>query len=552
MVRTGRRLAPALAAVAVAALLAACAEPDLTVGVPNTTTTAPPPSRVTEPHEGGETPPPAPDGEAAETAAPGETTPGRAAEPSEQADPSPGGAESPPAPAPSVEPPGEPGPPPAVEDESASGQDQPEPAAPPPAAGAPGLTATTLRVAVVADVETGGVADGRSRSVQLAVRAWAEAVNASGGLAGRTVDVVTLDAGLFGHEAVLSEACDGDIFALVGSDALLDDEGVELLGGPDCDLVDFPAQVHSPRRAASPRTFQAVPVSTGWANVGALRWVAERQPVRIRSTATFFVDFPVTVIAAERTAEAARSLGFEVVYDPSVTVGESLDPHVADMVAAGVHHVLWDGGAHRLLDLLASLEAAGLTVGVNCGTACRSALFMDAAGGSADGVLIWSPYLPLREEAQSPELAAYRQWLAAVDPEATPDLQGLAAWAAGRLFEEAVRRAIDAGTPAEDPGALSASGVAAAAAGIVNWHGHGLHAPSNPGTGDPSPCGVVMGASGGNLFRFHPVLPGTFDCSPENLFVLEATARLGLDPLFESGAAGTTEGQSEPATSEGG
>ena len=414
------------------------------------------------------------------------------------------------------------------------------------------MTATSLRVAVIADVETGGVADGRSRSVQAAVRAWAEAVNASGGLAGRTVDVVTLDAGLFGHEAVLAEACDGDIFALVGSDALLDDEGVELLGEPGCDLVDFPAQVHSPRRAASPRTFQTIPVSVGAVNVGALRWVAERQPVRIRSTATFFVDFPVTVIAAERTAEAARSLGFEVVYDPSVTIGESLDPYVADMAATGVHHVLWDGDTHRLLNLLASLEAAGLTVGVNCGTACRSALFMDVAGEAADGVLIWSPYLPLREEAQSPELSAYRQWLAVVDPSATPDLQGLAAWAAGRLFEEAVRRAIDAGTPAEDPGALSSSSVAAAAAGIVNWHGHGLHAPSNPGTGDPSPCGVVMGASGGNLFRFHPVLPGTFDCSPQNLFVLEATAQLGLDPLSGSDAPGATEGQSAPTGSEGG
>ena len=550
MVRTGRRLAPALAAIAVAALLAACAEPDLTVGVPNTTTTAAAP-RVVQSPDSSETPAPAPD-EGAEAVSPPETAPAPATEPSGQPDPPPDGAASRPAPAPSVEPPGDAGPPPAAEDRPASGQDPPGPSPSPPAREAPGLTATTLRVAVVADVATGGVADGRSRSVHLAVRAWAEAVNASGGLAGRSVEVVTLDAGLFGHEAVLAEACDGDIFALVGSDALLDDEGVELLGGPDCDLVDFPAQVHSPRRAASPRTFQAVPVSPGSVNVGALRWVAERQPVRIRSTATFFVDFPVTVIAAERTAEAARSLGFEVVYDPSVTIGESLDPYAADMVATGVHHVLWDGDAHRLLDLLASLEATGLRVGVNCGTACHSALFMDAAGVEADGVLIWSPYLPLREEAQSPELAAYRQWLTVVDPGATPDLQGLAAWAAGRLFEEAVRRAIGAGTPEEDPGALSASSVAAAAAGIVNWHGHGLHAPSNPGTGDPSPCGVVMGASGGNLFRFHPVQSGTFDCSPENLFVLEATSQLGLDPLSEPGAARPGDGRSESAGSRGG
>ena len=531
MVRRGRRLAPVLAAVVVAALLAACTEPDLTVGVPNTTTTAPLPSRVTE------APPPAPEGAVGETASPEATAPPQAPEPPAPAEPSPSGAEPAPGVEPPAEPSGDPAVPSAIEDQPASGQEPPESPAP-PVVEAPGLTATTLRVAVIADVETGGVADGRSRSVHAAVRAWAEAVNAAGGLAGRTIDVVTLDAGLFGHEAVLAEACGGDIFALVGSDALLDDEGVELLGGPDCDLVDFPAQVHSPRRATSPRTFQAVPVSPGSVNVGALRWVAERQPVRIRSTATFFVDLPVTVMAAERTAEAARSLGFEVVYDPSITISENLDPYVAEMVTAGVHHVLWDGDTHRLLDLLASLDAAGLSVGLNCGTACASAQFMDSAARAADGILIWSPYLPLREEAQSPELAAYRQWLAVTDPGAVPDLQGLAAWAAGRLFEEAVRRAIGAGTPAADPGALSAASAAAAAAGIVNWHGHGLHAPSSPGTGEPSPCGVVMGASDGNLFRFHPVPAGTFDCSPENLFALEATARLGLDDSSGSGATG--------------
>jgi len=539
MVRTGRCLAPTLAVLAAAALIAACAEPDLTVGVPNTTTTAPVPSRVAEPPAADDAPATAPDSGVGETTSPGETDPESSAEPSEPPASPPPVAESPPDPGTPVGPSEGSGSSPPDEDPAASGQ---EPAAPPPpVAEAPGLTATTLRVAVIADVETGGVADGRSRSVHSAMRAWAEAVNAAGGLAGRDVEVLALDAGLFGHESVLAEACAGDIFALVGGDALLDDEGVELLADPACDLVDFPARVHSLRRAASPRTFQAVPVSSEAVNVGALRWIVERQPVRIRSTATFFVDLPVTVIAAERTAEAARAMGFELVYDPSMAITEGLSPFVEEMAAAGVHHVLWDGDTHQLLDLLASLDAANLTVGVNCGTACDSALFLETAGEMADGVLLWSPYLPLREDAYSPELAAYQQWLAVVDPEAAPDLQGVAAWAAGRLFEEAVRRAIGAGTPEEDPRALSPSGVARAAAGIVNWHGHGLHGPSNPGTGDPSPCGVVMGASGGNLFRFHPVAAGTFDCAPENLFALRATAQLGLESPPEP-AAGASSG----------
>lgn len=543
MARTGRRVLPALAVIAAAVLVAACAEPDLTAGVPNTTTTTAPVPRVVDPPDGRPDPPPPPDGSGSAQGSAGESPPpaGAAPPPADPGGPAaPQGAQEPPASP-------EPAPQPSSSDARA---ERVEPSEAPPESGEEirGLTPTTLRIGVIADVETGGVADDRSLSVHTAMWAWAEAVNAAGGLAGRAVEVVTLDAGLFGHEATLAEACAGDIFALVGSDALLDDEGVELFDDPACDLVDFPARVHSPQRAGAPRTFQAAPVSSDVVAVGALRWVADRQPVRIGSTATFFVDLPVAVIAAERTIEAARSLGFELIYDPSVAIGESFDPYVQDMIAAGVHHVLWEGDTHRLVDLLASVSAAGLPLGVNCGSACHSALFLSSAGETADGLLIWSPYLPLREEVYSPELAAYRRWLAVVDPQATPDQQGVAAWAAGRLFEEAVRRATGTGTPEEDPVALSPATLAAAASRIVNWHGHGLHGASDPGPGDPTPCGVVMGVSGGKLLRFHPVEPGMFDCSPENLFSLEATALLGLDTPAESG---TAEAPDPPAGVEG-
>ena len=552
MARTGRRVALVIAVGAAASLLGACAEPDLTVGVPSTTTTAPA-TRVVDPPTG-----PVEDAAATEGSGTEATSVDAAPEPDSSGDPAPPPSGDPEATA-SPESPAEPSegsePPPApAADESPPSQPKPPepPPAPVPGVEIPGLTAETLRVGVIADVETGGVADGRSRSVHSAMGAWAEAVNAAGGLAGRTVEVMTLDAGLFGHEATLAEACAGDIFALVGSDALFDDEGVELLREPDCGLVDFPALVHSPQRAAAPRTFQATPLSNEVTDVGALRWVADRQPVRIRSTGTFFVDFPVTVIAAERLVEAARGLGFELIYDPSVAIGDNFDPYVEGMIDAGVHHLLWEGDTQRLVDLLASASAAGLAVGVNCGSACHSALFLESAGETADGVLIWSHYLPLREEDHSPELAAYRQWLAVVDPEATPDLQGVAAWSAGRLFEEAVRRAIGAGTPEEDPAALSRATVAAAASRIVNWHGHGLHGPSNPGPGDPTPCGIVMGVSGGKLFRFHPIEPGTFDCSPENLFDLEATAQLGLDLPAEPRVTEAPSSSSESEDSGGG
>ena len=421
----------------------------------------------------------------------------------------------------------------------------------------PGLTSETMKLGVIVDYETGGVADGRSHSAFLAVLSWAEAVNADGGLAGRRVRVGLIDAGLFGHAEALRQVCDGDFFALVGSDALFDQEGLEQLEDPECGLADFPARANSPKRASSSVSFYSVPIPAGVVEAGAMRALAERHPEAVKTAASIFVDFPATVVATEQTREAAMGLGYEFRYDPTVDFDADFAEQAKLLSVLEVSSLIWAGDAFQLAELLSSAAGEGLELQVSCAAACHGAQLTElmaeateAASERSEGetaeaaseLLTWSPYLPPGEEDYSSELAAYRQWLEEVEPGAEPDIRGVAAWSAARLFEEAVLRAVRGGTPSEDFALLSPETLTEAARGIINWNGRGLHSVTHPGRGEGTPCGVVLSVGAEGWERVRPAERGTFDCSEENLFTLEVTAGLGLDPDVQDGAE-ETEGE---------
>ncbi len=531
-----------VASIVLAGVLVACARPDLTVGVPVPELRVVAAEGVVAAEEQGdsleapysEQPPPAPSPDTTQTqsdaAGAVEATEPRQSQAPAAAEPSASPSMSEPVSAPSTT--------------SAASRVE-----------AAGLTDQSIKVGVVVDDETGGVADGRSNSAFLAVLAWAEAVNSEGGLAGRRVRVGLIDAGLFGHHSALAQVCEGDFFAIVGSDALFDDEGAELLSESSCELLDFPARANTPLRAASPITFLSVPTPRGVVESGALRALAERHPEAIKASSAIFVNFPSTVVATEQALEAALAYGFEFVYSPTVGFDVDFSGHAAVISSLGVESLVWAGDEFRLAEFLRAAAAESLDLKVRCAAACHSSRFAALAGKAlSEGgvqILTWSPYLPLGEEAHSPELATYGQWLAEIEPDAVGDLRGVAAWASARLFEEAVRRSVRAGTPGEDFGTLSLQGVADSARGILNWNGFGLHGLTHPGKGEGTPCGVVLSVTADGWERVQPSEPGMFDCSPENLYELVMTAELGLSLADDGDPQDSGTGGDELAELEG-
>ena len=513
-----------------------------------------------------------------------------------------------------------------------------EPAAP----AVPGLTDQVMRLAVIADVETGGVADNRSRSVWGAISAWAAEVRIRGGLAGRELDITHFDTGLFNHQEAINQVCEGDFFAVVGSDALLDNDGIERLGGPDCPVLNFPAIAYSPQHQSHPNTFLSNPQPPDMLQIGPLQQMAASRPAGAEAAALpLLSNLDPVLINGEKLREGATAADFAIVADPEVELVSLLcAPHelyrdLTDMEAKAVLWNTYGGWLSQLLATqglapesitdsaieldepstaspddpdqqptadnpanqpdtpIASKPAPSSTVSnllcpspvatpdipsetaeepastpdppaqleldfTLCHHTCHSHLTTDLLVEAAaqnnlnnPNLLVWTHLLPIEEIETNDQLWRYIILLQLVgdsgdDQPFFPDLQGLAAWSAGRLFQEAVtiadqklqaQNSSDSGglfpsfaADAAPPAQLTQQAVIDAMAEITEWTSHGLHQPTNPAEQTPSPCFALLAwnTSEASWQRLYPAAPGTWDCDEDNLYTLETTGQLGL------------------------
>ncbi len=494
-----------------------------------------------------------------------------------------------------------------------------------PAVDVPGVTDTTIRVGVIADVETGGIADGRSRSAWGGVAAWAEAVNVFGGLGGREIEVVYIDTGLFNHEAAIERACQGDIFAIVGSDALFDHEGLSQLGGEDCPVLDFPAVAKSPQRQGRAETFLSNPTPPGVIQVGPLQTLAEISPEGEDAAAMILLDdISTSIIRGEKEIEAALSQGYTTILEPTTQLTSLLCAPIElydQMVTQGVRSLLWPTDGVWLANFLQTgdpgdtsgeaeddssnddsnadgveegsdeneasdgessdgsaseddpSDGAGSSEGENCPAeseisesdtsdtrerlnleftfcdmTCNRADFsavLSATAAESANIYLATHLLPIEEAQLNRDLTQYITTLSFLSRSdsrlpSEPDLQGVAAWAAARLFEEAVRQAIqpEAGNTFLP---LTTQAVLEAVANIDNWDAHGLHAPSNPASKTPTNCFALLRYQDGNWQRQHPTTAGEWDCAPDNLYTLRITGGLQAADRSQSSPAGLNQ-----------
>ena len=455
---------------------------------------------------------------------------------------------------------------------------------------APGISDDVIKIGVIADASEGNAVTGGSESAWLAMRAWAQAVNSTGGLGGRDVEIVLFDSNVFDHRAAIQEACDSDIFALVGSYALFDGDGVDLLNDESCRLPDFPAAALSPARRESPVTFVSNPTSNDLWQAGAARFLSERYPQSSAALGTVVLDLPVAFYRAQRDIEAATAGGFGFTFQATAdVVGEDYDALASALLEANARGIFWSADSQRILELLTAWESlmdqlptfplgapaedsAGTTDGeaeaapeedltpvpeegtdpeaddtpiepvedvtvieeeptggeffVLCSTDCYSQSWVELAGELETNIWVSIGLLPFEEPGDNVELVRYVLFLREeVDEEAELELIGLSSWASALLFEEAVNRAMFA-----SGGGLTRELVIEAAGTITEWDARGLHGPTNPAEGIPSPCFMLVSPTPSGWIRRHPTTQGTLDCDPDNLVQLVESATLGIDP----------------------
>ena len=404
---------------------------------------------------------------------------------------------------------------------------------PAPFEGEPGVSADEIRVGVIIDSSGDPVNDQMSQSALQAVQAWAASINDAGGLVGRQVVVEGIETSpvLADHAVTINIACNRDFFALVGSTALFDGDGLDQLESPQCGLPDFPAVVNSQERLESRVTTVSNPIVNNLWVAGSERWLAETRPDDAAAAATMLLEFPVTLVNGERMIEAAERQGYEFVHRPQIGFGTDFAAEAAALAESEAALLTWRNDGARLIDLLGQLSAQELDrpAVIECGQACYSDTWVEAAGAEGDGVSVWLPTVPVEELDTNSELTRYSFFLGQLDAGAVPTSTGISAWAAALLFEEAVNLAVGTGTPEFDPNAITREGVIAAADSITQWDARGLHGTSNPSFNVPSGCFVVLTLTNGQWDRTFPERRGELDCSADNLVNLTITTTLGSE-----------------------
>lgn len=425
--------------------------------------------------------------------------------------------------------------------------DEPTPVPTPTPEPAPGLTASEIQVAVIYDDQTGGTADGLFVDSFLGTLAWQQMINEREprGIGGRSVSLIPFDARLSNHEQVLREVCDGDFFAIVGSQSLGDGEGARLLGSAECDIPDFAAATHSPVRAASPVTFVPNPFLNDTRQAGPARWFVEQFPEASQNVALFRFNALDLEVEAERLRETlVRGSGMAVTFGPQLDLQEDFAERIIPAwEEAGVQSLVWNADSGRLIKLLSQLEERPAFV--LCELDCYSEDFIDRGGQNVEGVYTWIPHVPFGSPNSPAEMVSYLRWLGEAAPGRGWSEVGFQSWLSGRLFEESMERLMSVEESFSRRQLL-------AAAGTVNaFNGEGvLVGFTDPANGIPSSCFTLMVVAEGEWQQAHPEPPAEIDCDPGNLFDLIATRQFGLLAEIETQASVADEAPEPTPTSD--
>ncbi len=391
---------------------------------------------------------------------------------------------------------------------SSSNADPDTPCGPGDAKGATdqGVTDTDITISTIQDIS--GPRPGLFQGNKDAIDAFAAYCNSLGGVLGRKLKLNDLDSALFGHRDKTVEAC-GSAFAIVGQAAALDSAGAQ--AGVDCHIPDIPAFTAEAPHAGAINVVQPLPNPINSLAVGMQRYLANKNPKKVKHAAMLFVDLSVTQVTARKRMEGYAKVGYHYDYQQSIAIAElNWGPEIEAFRSRniGVFDVVSD------LTNLVGLEKALRTQNVigAIGESDQSGYdqgFIDSAGPAGEGTYVIATTVPFEEARTSREMRLFLEWLHKTRADATPTALGVQGWSAGLLFATALKTLGSDVTRAKLMDALHT---------IHQWDGHGIHAPSDPGAGKASGCFAALRVKGGKFVREFP--DKGFSCDPKNVTTL--------------------------------
>jgi ABC-type branched-subunit amino acid transport system substrate-binding protein len=402
-----------------------------------------------------------------------------------------------------------------------------------------GLTATTIKVGMIADVDT-SLAPGLFQKSVNAVKAWADIVNANGGLAGRKVVVDFCDSKLDPNATTncVINACQND-FALVGTSAnaledLSDIDGCKNAAGKAIGIPDLAAFAFLPL-ACDPDTYliggygpycatAKENPQTYTANIGDARYYTSQFKglhgvfVYDSDVPTLKTDFLPNFAGDEDLGVKADAQGS---YAESGSAPESaLTPVISAIKAAGSSYVYAGSTPQNtiLLEREAKLQGVSSVKVWACNSGCYDSNFYEQGGSVVNGTYAQLDDLPFYTEYQdNPALAALVKQMGGT---ANLNNNAVLSYVMCLLFQDAVQKATANG------GTLDRQTLFTALNGENSFDADGIIGPTNVGGHQLSDCDVITQLVNGQWQRAYPTKPGTFDCNSGNTKTIKLNVTL--------------------------
>jgi ABC-type branched-subunit amino acid transport system substrate-binding protein len=400
-------------------------------------------------------------------------------------------------------------------------------------AGEIGVTAKTINIAVVADVDN-PIAPNAFKGIVDGAQAGAKYVNANGGAAGRTVKVDFIDSHLNPNDTrnAIITACGQDL-AMVGTATALftglsDLTGCKDEAGQATGLPDIGAIVLGTSEACSPVSFPVIPSmidcstvgknpQTYRTNQGIFKYLA-KQNKNLHGPFIKTNDSPDAERSTDALAAGAKNAGIDVTSMPVLSNSSpqsAFTPVVTEMKQDGAN---WsDNGLTTPGAVLLRQEAAlqgidSSKVVWQCTSACYDQKAMAAAGDAMNGEYVDLGFLPFSEAKSNKTLAGFLKYIGKDNASAF----GVYGFEAVLAFQQAADAAAKSST------GLTRSSLLTALEGTTSFNAGGMTGTVNIGGKVPSSCFMVVQWNNGKFSRIYPKQAGTFDCTTSNRYTFQA------------------------------
>jgi ABC-type branched-subunit amino acid transport system substrate-binding protein len=330
--------------------------------------------------------------------------------------------------------------------------------------------------------------------------------NSLGGLFGRKIRLEARDDQFdTGQNRAQTLELLGKAFAFLGSFSLYDDAAVNEIRASG--IPDTTYSLSATRRRI-PNNFSIEPAESGVWRTGAINYWKQRLPEAVwKNVGSIHPNVPAAEQSHLDLRAAAEAAGWVWRYDRAF--GPTEQDFTADIIAMrqqGVRMFYTNALDDKTVGRIAkAAKDQGLRFDLFLmgGSAYDNDIFTTAGSVAAlEGMVNEQQYAMFAgEDAQAiPEVGLFLQWMRKVKPGYTPDLFAAFAWGEGRMLFDTLQAI---GNPK-----ITRAVTVEALKKLDNYDGHGMFAPSGPGTKKIPTCYIMVKVRNGKFERFDSPPPG--------------------------------------------